>query len=256
MLPCLAARDEGCTSEYGTGNANSCISAGLRNRWRAALAEAGHQALDAATRQVAELADGRWPITVHCSRWARTMARAIGCSEADSNAAATASTSAGSEPGRSDRRAGVTRLAPRTSCTDIWPVVRVPVLSKTTVSTRRARSSTCGPRMTVPSWAPRPVPTMRADGVASPSAHGQAMISTAMAADSDIVTPLPTRRCPARVSTAITSTMGTKMPETLSARRCTSALPVWASSTMAGRSGPAGTASRRPWRAPRAAPSC
>ncbi len=69
--------------------------------------------------------------------------------------------------------------------------------------------------------------------MASPSAHGQAMMSTAMAADSDIVTPLPTRRCPARVSAAITSTMGTKMPETLSARRCTSALPVWASSTMA-----------------------
>ncbi len=34
----------------------------------------------------------------------------------------------------------------------------------------------------MPSWAPRPVPTMIAVGVASPSAHGQAMISTATAA--------------------------------------------------------------------------
>ena len=33
-----------------------------------------------------------------------------------------------------------------------------------------------------PSWAPRPVPTISAVGVASPSAQGQAMISTATAA--------------------------------------------------------------------------
>ena len=36
--------------------------------------------------------------------------------------------------------------------------------------------------MRMPSWAPRPVPTIRAVGVASPSAQGQAMISTATAA--------------------------------------------------------------------------
>ena len=34
----------------------------------------------------------------------------------------------------------------------------------------------------MPSWAPRPVPTMIAVGVARPRAHGQAMISTATAA--------------------------------------------------------------------------
>ena len=39
-----------------------------------------------------------------------------------------------------------------------------------------------GPRIRMPSWAPRPVPTISAVGVASPSAHGQAMISTATAA--------------------------------------------------------------------------
>ncbi len=150
------------------------------------------------------------------------MACAMGCSEPDSTAAARRSSSS-----------RVTPSAVSTCATDICPVVMVPVLSNTTVSTRRARSSTCGPRITVPSWAPRPVPTMRADGVASPSAHGQAMIRTAMAADSDMVTPLPTSRWPARVSAAITSTIGTKTPETLSARRCTSAFPVCASSTMA-----------------------
>ena len=62
------------------------------------------------------------------------------------------------------------------------PVVIVPVLSSTAVSTRRVASSTSPPLMTMPSCAPRPVPTMIAVGVARPSAHGQAMISTATAA--------------------------------------------------------------------------
>ena len=69
-----------------------------------------------------------------------------------------------------------------TSTSAIWPVVTVPVLSSTIVSTWRVDSSTSGPLMRMPSWAPRPVPTMSAVGVASPSAHGQAMISTATAA--------------------------------------------------------------------------
>ena len=47
------------------------------------------------------------------------------------------------------------------------------------MSTRRVDSSTSGPLMRIPSCAPRPVPTIRAVGVASPRAHGQAMISTA-----------------------------------------------------------------------------
>ena len=58
----------------------------------------------------------------------------------------------------------------------------MPVLSSTTVSTRRVDSSTSGPLISSPSWAPRPVPTISAVGVASPSAQGQAMISTATAA--------------------------------------------------------------------------
>ena len=46
----------------------------------------------------------------------------------------------------------------------------------------RVGSSTSGPLIRMPSWAPRPVPTISAVGVARPSAHGQAMISTATAA--------------------------------------------------------------------------
>ena len=49
--------------------------------------------------------------------------------------------------------------------------------------------------MMMPSWAPRPVPTMIAVGVARPRAHGQAMISTATAAvkatDGDSPVPEP-----------------------------------------------------------------
>ena len=59
------------------------------------------------------------------------------------------------------------------------PSVSVPVLSKTTVSTRAAASSASPPRMRIPASAPRPVPTMIAVGVARPIAHGQAMIDDA-----------------------------------------------------------------------------
>ena len=61
-------------------------------------------------------------------------------------------------------------------------MVTVPVLSSTIVSTRRVDSRISGPLISRPSCAPRPVPTSSAVGVASPSAHGQAMISTATAA--------------------------------------------------------------------------
>ena len=43
----------------------------------------------------------------------------------------------------------------------------------------------------MPNWAPRPVPTSRAVGVARPSAHGQAMISTATAAVKAAVADAP-----------------------------------------------------------------
>ena len=148
------------------------------------------------------------------------MARPIGCSDADSSAAARRRTSAGDSPS-----------AATTSWTVISPVVTVPVLSSRMVSTRRVDSRTSGPLIRMPSWAPRPVPTMSAVGVASPSAHGHAMIRTATAAVKAAVTPPPAPSQKPSVATARPITIGTKTPEIRSARRCTSALPFCASST-------------------------
>ena len=61
------------------------------------------------------------------------------------------------------------------------PSVSVPVLSTTSVSTVRSVSIAAALRNRTPSCAPRPLATMIEMGVASPSAQGQAMISTATA---------------------------------------------------------------------------
>ena len=58
------------------------------------------------------------------------------------------------------------------------PSVSVPVLSTTSVSTFSMCSSASALRMSTPAPAPLPTPTMIDMGVARPSAHGQAMIST------------------------------------------------------------------------------
>ena len=67
--------------------------------------------------------------------------------------------------------------------------------------------------------------------MARPSAHGQAMISTATAAVKASVLEWPVASQPTSVSTASTSTIGTNTADTRSASRCTSALPDCASST-------------------------
>ena len=149
------------------------------------------------------------------------IARAIGCSEADSSAPAYRSTSSSETPS-----------AAATSRSVIWPVVTVPVLSRTIVSTERVDSRTSGPLMRMPSWAPRPVPTMRAVGVARPRAQGQAMISTATAAVKASDRPAPVTIQKISVARASTRTIGTKIREMRSARRCASALPFCASSTI------------------------
>ena len=109
-------------------------------------------------------------------------------------------------------------------------LVRVPVLSMTTVSMPWARSNAWGPRMSTPMRAPRPVPASNASGVASPNAHGQAMMSTEMAAvraaDTCPVASIHTTK----VSTAMPMTAGTKTAEILSARSWLAERPVWASS--------------------------
>ena len=145
------------------------------------------------------------------------IAAAIGCSDPDSAAAASRSSSVSSTPG-----------AASTSVSVIRPAVIVPVLSSTTVSTRRVLSRISGPLIRMPSCAPRPVPTRIAVGVARPIAHGQAMISTATAAVKAASAVAPEASQPASVAAAITSTTGTKTALTRSARRCTGALPAWA----------------------------
>ena len=107
----------------------------------------------------------------------------------------------------------------------------VPVLSSTIVSTSRVDSSTWGPRIRMPSWAPRPVPTIRAVGVARPSAQGQAITSTATAAVKAAVASPVSSSQPSSVTSAITSTTGTKTDEMRSASRSTGALVRCASST-------------------------
>ncbi len=113
----------------------------------------------------------------------------------------------------------------------MFPVVTVPVLSTITVSTRRVSSSTSGPVIRMPSCAPRPVPTISAVGVASPSAQGHAMISTATAAVNAAATECPVPSQNPRVATDSAITIGTKTPEIRSASRCACALPFCASST-------------------------
>ena len=61
------------------------------------------------------------------------------------------------------------------------PSVSVPVLSTTSVSTFSSVSSASAFLISTPARAPRPVATMMDIGVARPSAHGHAMISTATA---------------------------------------------------------------------------
>ena len=113
-------------------------------------------------------------------------------------------------------------------------MVTVPVLSSTTVSIVRVSSRTCGPLIRMPSWAPRPVPARSPTGVASPSAHGQAMTSTATAAvkaarSSASLTAGPAASSqPANVMTAMTRTTGTNTALMRSARRAMGALPVCA----------------------------
>ncbi len=158
-------------------------------------------------------------LTAASSPAAFAIACARGCSEADSALPASRSNSS--------------RVASNgtASTSRIRPSVTVPVLSSTIVVIRRVCSSTSGPLIRIPIWAPRPVPTISAVGVASPIAQGQAMIRTATAAANAADAPAPASSQPPRVPIAITITIGTKIAETRSASRCTRAFPVCACCT-------------------------
>ena len=104
------------------------------------------------------------------SRAAATIAAASGCSLPWSRLAARRNTSSSVHPSVAMARSKVGR-----------PSVSVPVLSTMSVSTLRRFSMAAASRKRTPLVAPRPVATMIDIGVASPSAQGQAMISTATA---------------------------------------------------------------------------
>ena len=104
------------------------------------------------------------------ARAAVTMAAASGCSLPWSRLAARRSTSSSLIPLIATARSKAGR-----------PSVKVPVLSTISVSTLHRFSIAAASRNNTPCVAPRPVATMIDIGVASPSAHGQAMISTATA---------------------------------------------------------------------------
>ncbi|OGK95122.1 MAG: hypothetical protein A3J45_06685 [Candidatus Rokubacteria bacterium RIFCSPHIGHO2_02_FULL_69_13] len=113
------------------------------------------------------------------------------------------------------------------------PTVRVPVLSSTTVRALCSSSSAPALLMRTPCSAPLPVPTMIAVGVASPMAHGQAITRTA----TKLVSAKRNAGCgpqshqTAKVTAAMTSTIGTKTAETRSASRWIGAFEPCASST-------------------------
>ena len=92
----------------------------------------------------------------------------------------------------------------------------MPVLSTTSVSTFSNRSSASAFLISTPACAPRPTPTMIDIGVARPSAHGQAMISTDTAAIRPKVKrgsgPNVAQATKASAATAMTS--GTNQPAT------------------------------------------
>ena len=70
-----------------------------------------------------------------------------------------------------------------TLVTSRWPVVSVPVLSKTTLVTLLSRERVSGFLITIPCLAHSDVATTRLIGTAIPKAHGQAITRTAIAAD-------------------------------------------------------------------------
>ena len=108
-----------------------------------------------------------------CFSAASAMARATGCSDRRSMAAARRSASS-SDQGRQEI----------VSVRRGRPSVSVPVLSKATVSTSASASIASALRKSMPSSAAFPEPTITDTGVANPMAQGQAMINTDTAATS------------------------------------------------------------------------
>ena len=105
----------------------------------------------------------------------------------------------------------------RISVTTGFPVVMVPVLSRTTIFARPAASKEEAVLYKIPFCAPFPFPTIMATGVARPKAQGQEITKTAMARSKEKATSAPVRSQIIAVIRASTKTVGTKTPATLSA---------------------------------------
>ena len=148
-----------------------------------------------------------------------TMASPRRCSEPDSQAAAR-------------RISSSLSISDTISETSGEPFVRVPVLSKTTVSALQACSRAAPLRKRIPCSAAFPVPVIMATGVASPNAHGQEITRTEMNIDKTKGKSLPAKNHTKAEMRAILITVGTKYPATMSARRAIGAFEACASDTV------------------------
>ena len=108
----------------------------------------------------------------------------------------------------------------------------VPVLSSTTICVRPVSSSEAAVLKRMPFFAPTPLPTIMATGVASPSAHGQLITSTDMPRASAYPNVCPTSSQTIMVTAAMPITVGTNTPATLSAVLAMGAFVAAASLTM------------------------
>ena len=113
------------------------------------------------------------------------------------------------------------------------PLVIVPVLSRATTRTRPVSSREAAVLNSIPFFAPTPLPTIMATGVARPNAQGQLMTSTDMPRASAKPTSRPRSSHTAVVTAAMAITTGTNTPETLSATFAIGAFVAAASLTMA-----------------------
>ncbi len=169
-----------------------------------------------------------------------TKAAAKGCSDACSKAAAIIRFSF----------SGPWKQAILSNCGT--PLVKVPVLSKTIVFSSLILCSASPLRIKIPFLAPNPLPTIKAVGVAKPSAQGQAITKVAIEAINAAAKPL-TGTCngitliiteaiscigsgkssqTAKTITAKHSTTGTKTAVILSASNCIGTLECCASLTI------------------------
>ena len=112
------------------------------------------------------------------------------------------------------------------------PTVIVPVLSSAITFILPASSREVAFLNKIPFFAPTPLPTIMETGVASPKAHGQLITSTEIALVSENARSFPKIDQIINVTIEIPITVGTKMPDTLSAILAMGALLDDASSTI------------------------